>query len=432
MKKDRYGNTLSSSSQVAVDAYVEGVDLFLAAQAGGDAAFERAIVEDPSFALAHVGLARFLQTIARPAEAKAALAKARALAPNTSAREQAQISIIGHVIEGRGAKAYDEINRHVHEFPRDAMAVQPCAGVFSLIGFSGRDGREAESLAFFTALQPAYGDDWWFDSILAFAQTEVGQLAQAEITTERAYQANPTNANSAHYKSHFHYEVGDAKAGHRFLKEWRASYNRDGLLHCHLSWHDALWALETGDTANAWRIIEADVRPGFAWGPPVNVITDMAAFLLRAEYAGGARRDDLWRELSQYASTYFSNPGISFADAHAAIAHALAGDDAALMKLQGNPAGFAGDMVKVLADVFADFATSDWTAVINGLLPIMSSHERLGGSRAQRDLVEFTLLHALLKSGGGEEARRLLAMRRPHIAHGNYIAGLNDTKDTPT
>ena len=425
MMQDRYGNTISSASQAAVHAYVEGVDLFLAAQAGGDTAFERAIAEDPSFALAHVGLARFSHSIARPAEAKAALEKARAFAPSASAREQAHISILGHVIEGRGADAYKEINEHIQDFPRDAMAVQPCAGVFSLIGFSGRPGREAESLAFFTALQPAYGNDWWFESTLAFAQTEIGQLAQAEITTERAYQANPNNANIAHYKSHFHYEVGDIGTGLTFLKEWRRTYDRAGLLHCHLSWHEALWALEAGDTETAWHIVEADVRPGFAWGPPVNVVTDMASFLLRAEFAGEARRDDLWRELSQYASTYFANPGISFADAHAAIAHALTGDDAALNKLQDNPPGSAGDMVKVLADVFADFAKSDWNAVINGLVPIMSSHERLGGSRAQRDLVEFTLLIAHLKSGQSDEARRLLCMRRPLIAGANYIAGLN-------
>ncbi|MEH6546754.1 MAG: tetratricopeptide repeat protein [Sneathiella sp.] len=422
--QDRYGNNVSSTSQTAVDAYVDGVDLFLEAQAGGDAAFERAIAEDPSFALAHVALARFLQSIARPVEAKAALETARALAPSASAREQAHISILGHVIEGRGAQAFAEINTHIREYPRDAMAVQPCAGVFSLIGFSGRPGREAESLAFFTALQPAYGDDWWFESILAFAQTEIGQLAQAEITTERAYQANPNNANSAHYKSHFHYEVGDIDTGLAFLKEWRPRYDRAGILHCHLSWHEALWALETGDTEAAWRIADADVRPGFAWGPPVNVVTDMAAFLLRAEYAGEARRDDLWQELSQYASTFFANPGISFADAHVAIAHALTGDDIALRKLQDNPPGPAGDMVKVLADAFANFAKSSWPAVISGLVPIMSSHERLGGSRAQRDLVEFTLLIALMKNGQVEEARRLLSMRRPHIANANYIAGL--------
>lgn len=424
MKQDRYGNIVSTASQAALDAYVEGVDLFLAAQVGADEAFGKAIAEDPSFALAHIALARSLQTQAKTAEAITALASARDLASGLSLRERAHISIIGNVIEGNGALAYQEILTHIKDHPRDAMVVQPCAGVFSLIGFSGRPGREAESLGFFTALQSSYGEDWWFNATFAFAQVETGQLAQAEVTLERAYAANPTNGNAAHYKGHLQYEAGEIKAGRRFIREWRKSYDRRALLHCHISWHEALWALEAGDNAEAWQIIEADVRPGFSVGPPINILTDMAAFLLRAELAGEARRDDLWLEISQYAATYFGNPGISFADAHAAIAHAMVGNNEALAKLEDDPAGPAGDMVKALAGVYRAFVNADWQEVITLLAPIMSTHERIGGSRAQRDLLEFTLLNALLKLGQPEQASLLLTLRRPLIADARYVAGL--------
>ncbi|MBE9555042.1 MAG: hypothetical protein IMF05_16370 [Proteobacteria bacterium] len=181
--------------------------------------------------------------------------------------------------------------------------------------------------------------------------------------------------------------------------------------------------MEDGDKDRAWQIIENDVRPGAAWGPPINVLTDSAAFLLRAEFAGETRPDDLWRDVSQYASTFFANPGISFADAHAAIAHAMAGDDEALAKLRENPTSPAGDLVKTLTDVYAAFARFDWQTVIDSLIPIMATHERLGGSRAQRDLFEFTLVSALLKLGRGDEASRLLIMRRPIMANTNSIAG---------
>jgi len=416
MKRDRYGNDCSTASAAAMEAYIEGVDLFLAAQAGPEIAFERAVQEDPSFALAHAALARSLQTIARPAEAMGALTTARSLAPHVTARERAHISVLGHVISGKGTLAYPEICEHIKEYPRDVMVVQPCAGVFGLIGFSGRPGREAENLAFFGSLHPAYGADWWFESVLAFAQVEVGQLAQAAITTERAYIANPANGNSAHYKAHYHYEAGEGEAGRAFIGDWRRGYDKAGVLHCHVSWHEALWALEAGDSTDAWAIIEADVRPGGAWGPPANVLTDMAAFLLRSEFAGEARRDDLWQEISDYASRYFSAPGVSFADAHAAIAHAIAGNDEALAKLKEDPAGPAGDIVKSLAHVYDAFARADWQGVVSGLSPVMAQHERIGGSRAQRDFLEFTLLNALLKLGQREEASLILAIRRPVLA----------------
>ena len=54
----------------------------------------------------------------------------------------------------------------------------------------------------------------------------------------------------------------------------------------------------------------------------------------------------------------------------------------------------------------------------------MADHERLGDSRAQRDLIEHALAHALLRDGKAAEAKRLLAMHRPHTGMTGAIAGL--------
>ena len=43
----------------------------------------------------------------------------------------------------------------------------------------------------------------------------------------------------------------------------------------------------------------------------------------------------------------------------------------------------------------------------------MGENERIGGSRAQHDLIEFTLLRAYLSADRLEEARRLINARRP-------------------
>ena len=55
-----------------------------------------------------------------------------------------------------------------------------------LIGFSGREGREAELLALLEPLVSVYGEDWWFTSAHAFAQVEAGEIAAAERTIERS------------------------------------------------------------------------------------------------------------------------------------------------------------------------------------------------------------------------------------------------------
>ena len=423
MMKDRYGNALTTASAAARDAYVAGVDLFFAAQDGADQRFAAAIGEDPNFALAHIARGRLQQTLGKPQDASASLAKARA-ARGLTPREASQVDALGSLLEGRGAEAYGKIKAHLAEHPRDAMVAQPCIGVFGLIGFSGRKGREAEQLAFTTALAPHFGDDWWFLGGHAFAEMEAGLTGPAEITIERSLALNPKNANSAHYRSHLHYENGESAAGAAYIGEWMRGYAKGGFLHTHIAWHIALWALEAGDEAAMWRIVEADVLPGGASGPPTNVITDSAAILYRAALAGADVPDGMWETVSAYATEFFPKPGIAFVDVHAALAHAMAGRGEALERIVKDAAGPAADIVAPLASGFSALATGDWAGAVRIFAPHMATHERIGGSRAQRDLLEFAYAAALLRSGEADAARLTLLSRRPASTPPGAISGL--------
>ncbi len=424
MLQDRYGLTLSTTSATARDAYAEGLDLFLSANTGAEQTFARAVLEDPSFALAHAGRARALQLRGRGREAAEAMAEARAGADGCSEREVGHLNVLGLLIDGNGPAAYAAILAHLGDWPRDAMIAQPCCGVFGLIGFSGRAGREAEQLAFTDRLAPHYGDDWWFLAQHGFSQVEAGLVAEAERMLERALAGNPRNANAAHIRAHVHYEAGEREVGLERLDAWRRDYDREAQLSCHIAWHVAIWRSEAGDMEEAWRVFEADVAPGGAWGPPINVLTDSAAFVLRAGLAGAVVPEGVWERLSDYASEFFPNPGIAFADMHAALAHAMAGRGDALARIAEAAAGPAGDMVSGLAEALDAYARTDWEEAIALLAPWMATHERVGGSRAQRDLLEFALLGALLRSGRTEEARRLLIIRRPVHAPAPPLADL--------
>jgi hypothetical protein len=258
-----------------------------------------------------------------------------------------------------------------------------------------------------------YGDDWWFLTVLAFAEIETGLLDRGRDHIDRAMAASPRNANAAHYKAHLHYEAGERDHGLAFLRDWARDYPRGGVLHCHVNWHLALWALETGDAAAAWDIYADALAPGAAWGPPINVLTDCASFLCRAEIAGEARRDDLWSGIAGYASTWFPNSGVAFADMHSALAFAMAGDGDALARIVEAPKGAAADMLGAAAAGLAAFARRDWSGAASALVPLLSGHERLGGSRAQRDLLDYAAVCALLRGGRDDEARALLSRRRP-------------------
>jgi hypothetical protein len=425
MLRDRYDCELSTTSLAARDAYVTGCDLLLSANPGGELLFERAIAEDEAFLLGHAALARSLQGIGRPQDGKACLARAQHLVSRATDREKSQFSIVENLLDGRSTVALEEIYRHVQSWPRDAMALAPATGVFGLIGFSGKTGREQAQLEMLQPLAIHYGNDWWFLGALAFSEIEQGLLDVGRAHVEMSLRGNSRNANAAHVSAHGYYESGDVSDGIRFLRDWLKAYSVGSPLHCHLHWHLALWALQNGNLDDAWSIYHASLRPGVCIGPQINRLTDSASFLFRAELAGEPSDDTLWREVSDLAAELFPDAGIAFVDIHAALAHAMAGNGDLLARLTEHPKGLTGDLVASASRAFSAFARQDWQGVLSELQPVLGEHERLGGSRAQRDIIEYTMACALMKSGREDETKRLLYSRRGRALVGGIpIAGV--------
>ena len=422
--RDRYDNVLGTDSAAARDSYVTAVDDFLAAQPHAVAGFETAIAHDPGFALAHVALGRMRMLGADGPGARAATAEARRLSDGLDAQQRSHVNALALLAEGKPADGYRAIRAHVAEHPRDIMVAQPCTSIYGLIGLSGQPGREAELLAYTTSLGPHYGDDWWWQTQHAFALCEVGRIEEADTLIDRSLDQCSRNAHGAHVRSHISYEAGEVDKGIRFLDDWLADYSHAGMMHGHLSWHRMLWALEQRDTGALWDRIDADIGPGGAEAAPMNVLADTASILFRATLAGETVAPERWQALSAYATEYFPKPGLSWADLHAALAHAMAGAEERLALIIDAPVGPAAAWTRRYAKAFRALAAEDWAEAAEHLAAGMSDYARVGGSRAQRDLLVFALAHALRQQGSHEEARRVVAMQRPIHDHAPVMASM--------
>lgn len=422
---DQYGNVITTMSREARDHYDRGVQAFLGADYGASGAFEASVTADPDFALGHAALARALMMEARMAEAKAAIARAEALAKAADQRERDHVAALALLLAGRPDSARAAVKAHVRNHPRDALVAQLCTSVFGLIGFSGEAGREAELLAFTETLWPHYPGDWWMMSMHAVSLCETGQVAASQALMDKALTLNPRNANGAHFKAHAQYEAGETSAGRRYLGDWIAGYDDRAVLHGHLSWHLALWALHDGDEAGMWDAVDRGVGPEGSKGLPINVLTDTAAILYRAEIAGMTVEPARWNAISDYAARFFPETGQSFADMHAALSHAMAGDGERLARIAETVKGFAGDLVRPVARAWGEIARENWSAALENLSGVMAATERFGGSRAQRDLIELAYVNVLIKLGLTEEAHRTLVSRRPVLAKAPPVSGLH-------
>jgi Tfp pilus assembly protein PilF len=434
MLTDRYELPLSTASSAARDAYVEGCEAKLTMYPGAIEGFDRAIAADPGFALAHAARAHLLLERGDAAAARASMAIANSLgnslAAGLSAREVSHIAFFDLLAAGDAEAALAALRAHLNAWPRDAVVLGTTAFTNGLIGSSGRAGQKRALLDLLDRLAPSYGDDWWFTAHHGMALSENGQRDAARPKIDRSLAQNPSNPWAAHARAHFCYEEGEPNAARAFLSSWLTTYPRNGLLYSHLSWHLALGDLEAGDAAAALRLFREAFAPDVHSGPPRGKVNDAVSFLWRWELAGHPRDAESWRMMHDFATSAFPRAGAAFSDMHIALAQAVAGNDAALEARARQMDDLAhqgrypsGPCVPAVSYAFAAFERRDFSAAIDALEPIAGELERIGGSRAQLDLVEFTLLKAYLGADRLDDARRMLSVRG-RGSSGIPVAGL--------
>jgi Flp pilus assembly protein TadD len=419
MLTDRYGLLLSTTSSAARDAYVEGCQAKLTMYPGAVEEFHRAIAADPRFALAYADNAYALLERGDAAAARASMASANSLTADISSREASHIAFFDLLVAGDAEGALSALRAHLEDWPRDVMVLATTAFTNGLIGNSGRAGQKRSLLELLDRLAPSYGDDWWFTAHHGMALSENGQRSVARPKIERSLSQNPRNPWAAHAMAHLCYEEGDTNAARAFLVSWLPTYPRNGPLYSHLSWHLALGHLEAGDAAAALRLFQNTFAPDVHSGPPRNKLNDAVSFLWRWELAGHPRNTDAWRMMRDLTTVAFPRAGLAFSDMHIAVAEAVAGNVAMLEareqqidELARNGRYPSGPLVPAVSRAFAAFERRDFCAAINALEPMVGELERIGGSRAQLDLVEFTLLKAYLGADRQDDARRMLSQRR--------------------
>ncbi|WP_249779526.1 tetratricopeptide repeat protein [Bradyrhizobium sediminis] len=417
MNRDRYDLPLTTGSDRAAAFYRDGVDCMLAAWNGADAAFDRAIAEDPDFALAHAARARIHQMNMEIAEARAGAARARQLAAAASPRERRHVEIMAATIEGQSKAALSGAEQHLDEFPRDALILSLLLGAFGLYAFSGRADHDAAKLAICQRHASHYGEDWWFLTYLGWSHTEAGDAGIGRTLTERAFPLRPANANAAHGLSHALFEQGEPETGRAFLSSWLKTHEQASFLHGHLCWHVALTAIEAGDPDAALDIYRRQIRPAGSPYPPLNVLTDTASLLWRLSLAGQPGLAPHWREVIAYGDRFFPQAGAHFADVHYALAAAATSPDALQKRLTQMEARAAdgrlapGPGAIGLCRGMQAFAEGDHERAVRILEPLMPELVRIGGSHAQRELWEDTFIVACLRAGHGDRAARMISER---------------------
>jgi hypothetical protein len=414
---DGYGLGITASAEAAAH-YRCGAELMFLGQPGADEALRAALTADPTLALAHAALGRIHQMNGDRPASLAAVAMAREAAAGASERERSHVEVVAQGVEGKAPKSLALALEHLEAWPRDAVILSLPLGPFGLYAFSGMADHVPARLALCERYRSLHEGDWWFQTMYGFVLVESGEPAAGRALIERAFAARPDNANGAHDLAHALYETGSAGEADALIEGWLPGYDRRGILHGHLAWHQALAALDQDDPVRALAIYSTYVRPSATAALDINIVTDSASFLWRLGLYGHGAPAELWREAADFAYGAYPNPGFAFADVHLAMAAAAAGDDAVLQaRLETLTAKVeagvyrAGSIGPTATRALAAFADERFAECVDLLEPMAHEVTRIGGSNAQREVIEETLLVALMRAGETGRARTLLEAR---------------------
>jgi hypothetical protein len=414
---DQHGHPLSGASAIARDHYERATGLFRLYSGDPLAAAEAAIADSPGFAMAHLLKAWLNLLGTEPAGVEAARAAHTAATPHCrSGREKGHLAAIGHLVEGRWHAASRAILRVSTDHPHDLLALQAGHQIDFFTGNARmlRD-RIARALVEWTPEMPGHHA---LLGMYAFGLEEMGDYGHAEVTGRRAVEAEPRDGWAQHAVAHvleMQGRTGDGIAWMRGSDAW----SRDSFFAVHNWWHLALYHLDRGETDEVLRLFDGPI-----FGARSAVAMDLvdAAALLWRLYLRSMAVGDRWKMVADNWQPFAQAGNYAFNDAHAVMAFIGAGRPGRIdevMDAQDRAMAGSGDNARFTRDVgrpvvlglkaFGEGNYAGCICALQGVIPIAS---RFGGSHAQRDLLDLTLMEAALRLPDPALARAVSAERR--------------------
>ena len=188
----------------------------------------------------------------------------------------------------------------------------------------------------------------------------------------------------------------------------------------HNGWHLALFLIEQGCFDEVLADYDRFSAPKLADDGTLDRV-DAAALLWRLELAG-VDVGNRWAPVADKWMAHVDDHVLAFNDLHCAFAAARSPDPGDVKRFSRSLDVYervgSGDNRRVTAEVgrrlidgALAFADGDYAQAVEAILPVRYEAVRIGGSHAQRDIVNLTLIAAAERSGQWRLARALLAER---------------------
>ena len=406
MIEDAQGHQLSGATPDAALAYEQGTKAFHLVCGDAIGRFDAAREAAPDFTMAHLGKAWLLTMANDPGlltQAKALVEIARPLAKNE--REAAHFAALTEVVKGSRVAGVAILDRHLMSYPFDLVAHQSAALGDGFLGrFPWVQARAARVLPSWSKDRPDYAT---ILALHAFGAEEAGGYARAEDESREAAELEPLSFWPHHTVAHVMEMTGRPEDGLGWMAAREALWSTPTHTNqAHIWWHRALFHTELGQYDAALALYDGPIRA--TQRRLGNILTNASALLWRLDMLG-CDAVDRWRELAVLWEGHADGKCLVFTDIHAAMAELGSGQEALVeqrLRAMGETAGSEAEAASLYRTVgipvvegLMAFRRGAYGRAIELLLKTRVDLWQIGGSHAQRDVVDWTLTEAAIRGG---------------------------------
>lgn len=415
--KDSAGYEVSGTDTPSLAALEQALNEFRCYVGDPVATVERALADSPELIMGHV-LKAYLHLMGTEpgglSVARSAHQAASTLPAND--REKRHLQAIGHLTEGRWRAAGRALEDLSVEYPRDALALQ--AG-HQIDFFTGDSRMLRDRIA---RVLPAWGRGvTGFHAVLgmhAFGLEETGDYLRAEAQGRLSVELQPRDGWGQHAVAHVMEMQGRRRDGIAWMRANSDAWARESFFAVHNWWHLALFHLGLDEVGEVLALFDGPI-----YGKASNVVLDMvdATALLWRLHLQGVETGDRWNVVAQNWEPVANAGNYAFNDMHAMMAFVGAGRskaaDAVLeaqrvaMNADNDNAQFTREVGHAAARAIKAFGDGDYAETVRLLRPVRSYAHRFGGSHAQREVIDLTLMEAASRAGHDRLAAALEAER---------------------
>ncbi len=418
---DCRGVPISTASNTCLDAYEEALLAFNTYCGDPALIIDNVLSVHPDFVMGHILRCHMHASLWQRSvipEVQTGLNNLTDYTHISNERERCHIAALSDWTMGNWEGMRIHLTKILSDYPRDLLALQVC----HLLDFFHGDRINLRDRIACALSSWSLNDNGisFIYGMYAFGLEECGEYRSSEENGRKALEIRPDNCWARHAVAHVMEMECRQQEGIEFMRENERSWSQHNNIFSHHNWwHIALFYIDQGQMTDVLNVYDTAIAPDL--DSKHFLLADAVALLWRL-YLIGENVGNRWNIIADAYENSGEGGFYAFNDMHAMLAYTACGRESAIQNLiknvqnsiqESNSNARMERLVGLPAiEAIASFGRGDYAKCVELVFSLLTHAHVFGGSHAQRDLLNLTIIEAAIRDRNKRMVSTLLRERR--------------------